>query len=591
MVQYSKYTLKQKHMGTPINTIPEEWAPSDWGNTDTAISTESIQEALPTVATAIETIPESAPATEATAASVMPTFSGNAEDGFSSPARSGAATEKKLSFGEYSLSIDEVFRDIKRLTLTKNPLDLLFKANEIREKLAFFINSLAAFISTSFSFENKSFTDELYHDACYHEVWMELAGDFIHDMHYCNGTVMSLVNPESGKTIDIDAIIERTNNSTLTVEDFSDVKILIEHIIKIYRKKDVIGTHLEQYNKEKNKSPSREKNTTFATHSLLNTKRTALFETVNALESEMVGFPYTKESFIENREAIMSHYNLNVEEKERVRAFCFHRIIDLHYPNVQHIFFDRNLPYGTTQTFLTKREWLNVKGRRELTLENIDAPENKIYFSHIWNCKNLVLELQENLLSPILLPIILKLAASSMSLRRADFKKFSYILLFLFANSYEKEYIPLARFLNELEVYINYDNSHRAIEKLKIGFSLITLFILFVILGYFILPPLVFIPGIILVGAYLKMYFIDDYTISANINYNLGGRLWATVVIAVFGYAWLTNIGSYTDYYSSLQKRVTGFGSHVMAQIIPPEQIAEGVKHGAASILQWNNQK
>lgn len=80
--------------------------------------------------------------------------------------RKNVEEDKTLSFGEYSLSINEVYRDIKRLTLSRNPLDLIFKANEIREKFAFFINSLANFISQSFSsLDNESFINELYHDS------------------------------------------------------------------------------------------------------------------------------------------------------------------------------------------------------------------------------------------------------------------------------------------------------------------------------------------------------------------------------------------------------------------------------------------
>ncbi len=213
--------------------------------------------------------------------------------------------------------------------------------------------------------------------------------------------------------------------------------------------------------------------------------------------------------------------------------------------------------------------------------------KNQEYFKHILNCKSLILDLENSIVSPILLPVILKLVASAMTLDKKEFYKFSYILLFLFANSYENEYIPLSRFLNELEVYINFNNRNRTLEKLKIGFSLVMLFVLFVGLGYFLLPPLVYIPGVILVGIYLKMYFIDNYTGSAGIQYNLGMRLWSTVLLAVFGYLWIANIGSYAPYYSSLEKRLEGFGNKIVAEIFPPEKIAEGVKNGTASILQW----
>jgi len=220
--------------------------------------------------------------------------------------------------------------------------------------------------------------------------------------------------------------------------------------------------------------------------------------------------------------------------------------------------------------------------------EELSKAKNQDYFKHILNCKNLILDLERSIVSPILLPVILKLVAGAMTLDKKEFYKFSYILLFLFANSYENEYIPLSRFLNELEVYINFNNRNRMMEKFKIGFSLVMLFVLFLGIGYLLLPPLVYIPGVILTGIYLKMYFIDDYTFSAGIQYNLGMRLWSTVILAIFGYIWITNIGAYTEYYSDLQKKFTGFGSQVVAQILPPEKIAEGVKNGTASILEWN---
>lgn len=94
-----------------------------------------------------------------------------------------------------------------------------------------------------------------------------------------------------------------------------------------------------------------------------------------------------------------------------------------------------------------------------------------------------------------------------------------------------------------------------------------------------------------LVGIYLKMYFVDDYTLSANIGYNFGMRLWAVVILAVFGYTWLTNIGSYSDYYGNLKTRLEGVGHQIVAEVLPPEKIAEGVKNGTASVLQWNAKK
>ena len=512
--------------------------------------------------------------------------------------------EKTLSFGEYSLSIDEVYRDIKRLTLSRNPLDLVFKANEIREKFAFFINSLANFISQSFSsFDNDSFINELYHDSRYHHVWMDLASSFLRDAHYCSEKfdTIGYLKKNSDEsfqeyTVNKSDLLARFDKGIMNDDDFIAVKTLIQILIEIYRK----AKHLE-VRWEKQEIICK-KDTTFEQRTFHTIFRERTIHARNKVTELIQHFTYEKESFREELEKIFESFNLSIQDREDLRMFAFKEIIDLHYPDIQYIFFDTSLPFIKDEKkhkgkqFLTKRDWLRLKGMQELSINTIgqekdeleSKAKNQEYFRHILNCKELILELERSIISPILLPVILKLVASAMTLDKKEFYKFSYILLFLFANSYENEYIPLSRFLNELEVYINFNNTNRGIEKLKIGFSLVTLFFLFVGLGYFLLPPLVYIPGVILTGIYLKMYFVDDYSFAAGIQYNLGMRLWSTIILAIFGYVWITNIGSYTAYYSGLQQKLTGFGTHIVAEILPPEKITEGVKNGAASILEWN---
>ncbi|MDD5376607.1 MAG: hypothetical protein PHH16_00655 [Candidatus Gracilibacteria bacterium] len=512
--------------------------------------------------------------------------------------------DKTLSFGEYSLSIDEVYRDIKRLTLSRNPLDLIFKANEIREKFAFFINSLANFISQSFSsFDNDSFINELYHDSKYHHVWMELAYPFLRDIHYCSDRfdrVAYTKKDDNGVSqeyiIDKAELLKRFDKNMMDDNDFIAVKALIQIIIEIYRENKNLKKRWEKENLLCDMVTGFEKR---SIHSLCQERIVRARSKVSEL---IPRFSYEKESFRTEMENIFESFNLSLRDQEELRIFAFKEIADLYYPDIRYIFFDTSLPFikedrtNENEQFLTKRNWLKLKGMQELSINTIGIEKdeeaskvkNQEYFKHILNFKELILELEGSIVSPILLPVILKLVASAMTLDKKEFYKFSYILLFLFANSYENEYIPLSRFLNELEVYINFNNANRSMEKLKIGFSLVMLFVLFVGLGYFLLPPLVYIPGVILTGIYLKMYFLDDYTFSAGIRYNLGMRLWSTLLLAIFGYIWITNIGSYTAYYGNLQKRFTGFGSQIVAEILPPEKIAEGVKNGTASILQWN---
>lgn len=554
---------KYKYMGTISNTVPSDWGNTDAGNTE-AVQTPAVTDPM------VQEEPKPTPQSN----------------------QKNTEQDKMLSFGEYSLSIDEVYRDIKRLTLSKNPLDLVFKANEIREKFAFFINSLANFISQSFSsFDNDSFINELYHDSEYHHVWMELAYPFLQDVHYCSDKFDRVVytQKDSGGivqeyVIDKEELLRRFDRNMMNDDDFIAVKTLVQIIIEAYRDSKNIEKRWEKHNLLHSSTDA-----AFKQRSLHTVCRERIVHARDKITELIPHFPYEKESFRAEMEAIFEDFNLSARDREELRIFAFRQIADLHYGDIRYIFFDTSLPFikenndEKGRQFLTKHNWLRLKGMQALAIdtigrdkdEQISKAKNQEYFRHVLNCKDLILDLEGSILSPVLLPVILKLVASAMTLDKKEFYKFSYILLFLFANSYENEYIPLSRFLNELEVYINFNNTNRAIQKLKIGFSLVMLFVLFVGLGYFLLPPLVYIPGVILTGIYFKMYFIDDYTFSAGIRYNLGMRLWSTLLLAVFGYVWISNIGAYTNYYGSLEKKFEGFGSRIVAEVFPPEKIAE----------------
>lgn len=435
---------------------------------------------------------------------------------------------------------------------------------------------------------------------------MELAYPFLRDAHFCTERFDNLTytkkddfGNEQTYPIDTKSLLLRYEKNIHSADDFLAVKAFIQVIISTYSEYKAISKRWERDN------ISCAIDTAFEQRNLHTICRERIFDAKTRVQEIVAHFPYEKELFKNQLEDIFESCNLSHQDREELRIFAFKEVADAHYGDIQYIFFDTNLPFikdhqgEQEKQFLSKHEWLRLKGMQELTIDTIGTEKeeegikakNQEYFRHILNFKELVLELEGNILSPILLPVILKLVASAMTLDKKEFYKFSYILLFLFANSYENEYIPLSRFLNELEVYINYNNKPRLIQKLKIGFSLVLLFGFFTLLGYFLLPPMVYIPGVVLVGLYLKMYFIDDYTYNAGIRYNLGTKLWSTLLLVVFGYVWISNIGLYADYYSGLQKKLEGFGNHIVAEIIPPEQIGQGIKNASASILDWNKKR
>lgn len=277
--------------------------------------------------------------------------------------------DKTLSFGEYSLGIDEVYRDIKRLTLSKNPLDLMFKANEIREKFAFFINSLAGFISQSFSsFDDDSFINELYHDSKYHYIWMELAYPFLRDAHFCSDRFENVTytkKDENGEMreykVDKEALLCRYEKNMRREDDFLAVKAFIQIIIVTYREYKSISARWEKL------SDSCAIDTTFEQRSIHTICRERILHAKAKVQELVVHFPYEKELFRGHMDEIFDTGNLTMQDREELKIFAFKEIADYHYSDIQYIFFDTNLPFIKDETekkgkqFLSKNEWLRLK--------------------------------------------------------------------------------------------------------------------------------------------------------------------------------------------------------------------------------------
>jgi hypothetical protein len=224
---------------------------------------------------------------------------------------------------------------------------LIFKANEIREKFAFFINSLANFISQSFSsFDNDSFINELYHDSRYHHVWMELASSFLQDIHYCSDRFDQVTFTKENNNgilqeyaIDKDALLKRFDKNIMDDDDFIATKMLIQIIIEIYRE----GKHLEKRWGKQDVACSKEVG--FEQRNIHMVCRDRMMHAKNKVIELISHFPYEKESFRTEIENIFESFNLSVQDKKDLQIFAFKEIADLYYPDTRYIFFDTSLPF------------------------------------------------------------------------------------------------------------------------------------------------------------------------------------------------------------------------------------------------------
>lgn len=106
--------------------------------------------------------------------------------------------------------------------------------------------------------------------------------------------------------------------------------------------------------------------------------------------------------------------------------------------------------------------------------------------------KNLIIELDKNILSTFLSPVIYSLVAEQLVISKSDMYKLKYILLYIFADNYY-EYKAIYKFFNQIEVFIDFDGEANIIEKLKVSFSLVIVTIFSFFLSYHYLPIGVFI--------------------------------------------------------------------------------------------------
>jgi len=90
--------------------------------------------------------------------------------------------------------------------------------------------------------------------------------------------------------------------------------------------------------------------------------------------------------------------------------------------------------------------------------EMISEKSKFIYqdYQELIDLKNLIIELQNNLFSFFLLPIIYYTISEKITFPKKDLYKLKYVLLFIFASNYS-EYKKIYMFFNQLEIFLNYE--------------------------------------------------------------------------------------------------------------------------------------
>jgi hypothetical protein len=139
--------------------------------------------------------------------------------------------------------------------------------------------------------------------------------------------------------IDRMAILDRHDKNIRCDDDFLAVKSLVQIIIEMYRDNKNIEKRL------KRQDLSCKIDTAFAQRSIHTVSRERIFHARNKVAELIPHFPYEKESFRRDMENIFENLALSSQDKEELRIFAFREITNLHYSDIQYIFFDTSLPF------------------------------------------------------------------------------------------------------------------------------------------------------------------------------------------------------------------------------------------------------
>lgn len=255
------------------------------------------------------------------------------------------------------------------------------------------------------------------------------------------------------------------------------------------------------------------------------------------------------------------------------------KMIDVYYSDVKYLFYD----FSSNQ-FLDKNAYSILKG--DFVMKPAISPESEYInaeYRQIEDLKEIILELNDNLFSFFLLPIIYYTISEKLSLKKKDLYKMKYLLLFIFSSNYS-EYKKIYMFFNQLEVFLNYEKKSRVLEKVQVSASIILSVFLTLVISYFYLPIWVFVWIFLL--SIIKAFEVIYPNIFYKQKWNIGFKFFAIVFLSVSSYFWFSNFDKVKGDTADLTQQIK-----VLGTISSKEVIDDSIRYIKASLLEYNKMK
>ena len=487
-----------------------------------------------------------------------------------------SSDDMKISVGSANLDLEGIKGDLKNLLKSPNPFSLYMNTTKIKEKFWEFINELTHIITESFSLEDKNWlVFQLYQDAKYSRVWFDLIEWYLKDVkqfdvlnyfyfvflvkkekRYIAQALIQLAKWKKEQEIErnIPWVNIRKAASIFQELWLAKIKIakkfLVEDRPEVYLNKVFIALNrenkdfiLELFKLEVN-------STNFTFDVMVQAVQRIIMsyshdekaiKYVNKKEfrelkhqlDELIGdYVITKRSwFYDHLNSVMKAQEEEFKvEKEYFWLYIKTEIIDKYYAELKNLFY-----YHSANEFRIKETWSKLKGKF-----NNDVTEGQYVEQIKWlvELKSLILDLNGNLFSTFINPIIFSTVSERINVSRNDMNKLKYILLYIISDNYH-EYKVMYKFFNQLEVFMNYDGTAQVSERLKVYFSFVIVLAIVWVASYLYLPIWVFLGiALLVLMQFIDSFYSDNYY---KMRWNAGIKFFAVAFLAVSWYFWFQN--------------------------------------------------
>ncbi len=525
------------------------------------------------------------------------------------------------------IDFESLKKDLFTLFRSPNPLAIYLKSAEIKNKFSFFLNELSTKVSAGFdlSEDSQSFIYGIYKMANYQNIWIYNLENYLREsknfdlLFYLYATF--ILNPEQ-KNLAIGLLKKykwATDKELQEFLSFVGSTHTLQYISWVYEEFWIqnmeFSIHLredfvEHFIEKMYLSLPEKKANIFLDHFILKINKKQLdFQAVTRILQKVISNYATNgkaknmyktvemqyfhnvktliDDLIGNYHSIRGDFyssvistleDLPLPERSIFWLYIKTKMIDIYFWEIKLLFYE----FSSTE-FLNKDTFANLKWTVKIP-QILSEKSQFIYqdYMQLVDLKNLIVELQNNLFSFFLLPIIYYTISEKITFPKKDLYKLKYVLLFIFSSNYG-EYKKIYMFFNQLEIFLNYERQSNVFAKIQVSFSLVVVATLILLFSYYYLPIWVFIW--LLVWSCIRAYEVIFPNIYYNIKWNFWIKFFAIMFLCISSYFWFQNFEQIKKDGNDIAQKI-----EFLWKLPTSTTIESGLKHIKASLFDafWN---